>query len=67
MATQLPADEIQAITDIVKRQLKGMTLEISERIDPEIIGGFVVIIDSLVLDASVKNELQHLRLKLQRK
>ena len=63
----MPADEIQAITDIVKRQLKGMTLEISERIDPEIIGGFVVIIDSLVLDASVKNELQHLRLKLQRK
>lgn len=67
MATQLPAEEIEAITDIVKRELKGMTLEISELIDPEIIGGFKVVIDSLVLDASVKNELQQLRLKLQRK
>ena len=67
MATQLPDDEIKAITDIVERQLKGMTLEISQRIDPEIIGGFMVVIDSLVLDASVKNELQELRLKLQRK
>lgn len=67
MAHQLPQDEIKAITGIVERQLAGMTLEISERIDPEIIGGFVVIIDSLVLDASVKNELQQLRLKLQRK
>lgn len=67
MARQLPSDEIKAITGIVERQLKGMTLEITERIHPEIIGGFVVIIDSLVLDASVKNELQQLRLKLQRK
>ena len=44
-----------------------MMLEIEQVIDPELIGGFIVTINGLVLDASVKRELNELRLKLQKK
>lgn len=39
-------------------------MEYSERVDPELIGGFVVNIDNERLDASVSNEFKQLRLKL---
>lgn len=63
-ACQLPEKEIQAIIDIVKKQLEGKTLETSTEVDPELIGGFTVKIGDMLLDASVKNELKKLRLKL---
>ncbi|MCF0203798.1 MAG: ATP synthase F1 subunit delta [Muribaculaceae bacterium] len=63
-ATQLPEDKIEAILGVVKQQLSGKTLEISKRVDSDLIGGFVVNVDSLVLDASVRNELNKMRVKL---
>ena len=66
-AVQIPEAEIKAIIDIVKKRLGAMTLEIEEKIDPELIGGFIVTIDGLVLDASVKRELNELQLQLQKK
>jgi F-type H+-transporting ATPase subunit delta len=66
-AVQIPEAEINAIIDIVKKRLGAMSLEIEKKIDPELIGGFVVTIDGLVLDASVKRELNKLQLQLQKK
>ncbi len=66
-AVPMPEAEIKAITDIVKKRLGAMTLEIEEKINPELIGGFTVEINGLVLDASVKRELNELRLQLQKK
>ncbi len=66
-AVQIPEAEINAIIDIVKKRLGAMSLEIEKKIDPELIGGFVVTIDGLVLDASVKRELNELQLQLQKK
>jgi len=63
-ATELGDNEINAIIDVVKNQLKGKTIELSKRVDPSLIGGFMVDVDSRVLDASVKNQLEKLRLKL---
>lgn len=63
-ATQLPENEIQEIIDIVRRQLGDSTLEIATEIDPDLIGGFTVRVGDMLLDASVKNELKKLRLKL---
>lgn len=63
-AVELPEKEIQAIIDIVRNQLSGYTLEIGTAIDPELIGGFTVRVGDMLLDASVKNELKKLRLKL---
>ena len=66
-AVPMPEAEVNAIIDIVKRRLGAMKLEIEKVIDPELIGGFTVKINGLVLDASVKRELNELRLKLQKK
>ena len=66
-AAPMPEAEINAIISIVKKRLGAMTLEIHEHIDPELIGGFTVTINGLVLDASVKRELNELRLQLQKK
>lgn len=63
-ATQLPKASLEAIVAAVQRQLQGMTMELATRVDPALIGGFVVNVDSMVLDASVKKQLEKLRLKL---
>lgn len=49
---------------LVSAHLNGGTMEYSKREDPDLIGGFVINIDNQRLDASVKNELKQLRLKL---
>lgn len=66
-AAPMPDAEINAIIEIVKKRLGAKTLEIQQQVDPELIGGFVVKINGLVLDASVKRELNDLRLKLLKK
>ena len=66
-AVPMPDAELDSIIAIVKKRLGAKTLEIEKKIDPELIGGFTVDINGLVLDASVKRELNELRLKLQKK
>jgi len=66
-AVEVPDKEINDIVDIVKHRLGDMTLEVERNINPDLIGGFTVKINDLVLDASVKRELSELRLKLQKK
>lgn len=63
-AAELPEEQSDAIVDIVRKQMPGTTLEVEQHIDPELIGGFTVKVGDVLLDASVKNELKKLRLKL---
>ena len=63
----MPEPEVNAIIDVVKKRLGAMTLEVEQVINPDLIGGFTVQINGLVLDASVKRELNELRLQLQKK
>ena len=63
-AAELPEDQSDAIVDIVRKQMPGTTLEVEHNIDPELIGGFTVKVGDVLLDASIKNELKELRLKL---
>ena len=63
-ATALGDDEIKAILDVVKSQLGDKTIELTKSVNPDLIGGFTVDVDSRVLDASVKSQLEKLRLKL---
>ncbi len=63
-ATELGDDEINDIVDVVKGQLGGKTIELTKSVNPDIIGGFTVDVDSRVLDASVRSQLEKLRLKL---
>ena len=55
------------LKNLIKSHLNGATMEYSSRVDANLIGGFVVNIDSERLDASVQNELKQLRLNLLRK
>lgn len=63
-ACALPDKQLKEITATVEKYLEGRSLEITTSIDADLIGGFVVKVDSVILDASVKNELKKLRLKL---
>ncbi|MDD2960749.1 MAG: ATP synthase F1 subunit delta [Muribaculaceae bacterium] len=56
--------EISKIKQLVEKYESGKTLEFSHNVDTNLIGGFTVKIDSKMLDASIKNELKKLRLKL---
>lgn len=63
-AAALPEEKINEIMALLKSRLDGKTLEVKTSVDPELIGGFVVRLENQVLDASIKNELKKLRLKL---
>lgn len=63
-AAEMEEAEEKRLKKIIVSHLKGGTMEYTHRVDPGLIGGFVVNVDSERLDASVKNELKQLRLKL---
>ena len=63
-ATEIPEEKIDDIVAIVKKRMGDTTLEIEKVVDPDLIGGFTVKVGDVLLDASVKNELNKLRLKL---
>lgn len=56
--------EMKRLKDLIESHVGGATVEYETSVDPDLIGGFVVKIDSERLDASIKNELKQLRLKL---
>lgn len=62
-ATDLDQKVLDRIGGVMKTQT-DKTLEFVYRVDPSIIGGFVLRVDSKQLDASVNSELKKLRLKL---
>lgn len=56
--------QIDKLNALVQKSFIGNTLEFSYVIDPTIIGGFVIDVDSVRMDASISNELEQLRLTL---
>lgn len=64
VAAPIGADEEWRLKSLIEKHLGGATMEYTRTIDPDLVGGFVVNIDSERLDASIKNELKQLRLKL---
>lgn len=62
-AQELSQDIHKKIKEIVKTKAEK-DIEYEQKIDPTIIGGFILKIDSMQLDASINSELKQLRLKL---
>lgn len=58
-----PAEE-KRLRDIIAAHLGQAKMEYSSDIDPSLIGGFTVAVDSERLDASIRNDLKQLRQKL---
>lgn len=64
-AAPLSTEARARLRDIISRKMPaGGSIELIEKVDPSLIGGFVININNERLDASVKNELERLRLNL---
>ncbi len=63
-AAGLPEAEMKKLREVVEKSFKDTTFEFTTAIDPQIIGGFVIDVDSTRMDASVSGELAQLRQNL---
>lgn len=63
-AAPLPGAEIEKLKEVVARAYKDCTFEYSQAVSPELIGGFVIDVDSTRMDASLSSELEQLRQNL---
>jgi ATP synthase F1 delta subunit len=59
-AVELEEGTVESIGDRIHAQT-GRKVEISSRVDPDIIGGIVLRVGNSVLDASIRNRLNQLR------
>ncbi len=62
-AVDIDENMLEKITSIISSRTDSK-VELKYKIDPAIIGGFILKIDSQQLDASIDRELKNLRLKL---
>lgn len=60
-ASSLGEPQMAKLRELVKSAFKGSTLEFAEKVNPDLIGGFIIDVDSVRMDASVSNELEQLR------
>ncbi|MDE6296968.1 MAG: F0F1 ATP synthase subunit delta [Muribaculaceae bacterium] len=60
-AVKLGDDDMKKLHDVVEKAFSDTTFEYTEEVDPEIIGGFIIDVDSVRMDASLSNELEQLR------
>ena len=63
-AVKLGDEEMNKLRGVVENSFSNTTFEFSESIDPDLIGGFVIDVDSTRMDASLSNELEQLRQNL---
>ena len=57
---QLDEDTVKGIGQKIEEQT-GQRVELSAQVDPTVIGGLVIRVGNMVLDASVRNRLERLR------
>jgi ATP synthase F1 delta subunit len=57
---ELDKETVQSIGDRIGEQT-GQKVELSSKVDPEILGGIVLRVGNFVLDASIRNRLNQLR------
>jgi ATP synthase F1 delta subunit len=53
----LEPEQQSKIKDLLQKKYPGKTIEINQIIKPDILGGILIQIDSLVIDATLKNQL----------
>ena len=60
-AVKLDDARMKKLRQLVTDAFKDSELEFTEAVDPSLIGGFVIDVDSVRMDASLSNELEQLR------
>jgi ATP synthase F1 delta subunit len=64
-SVELDEKTVQSIGERIGEQT-GQTVELSSKVDPDILGGLVVRVGNFVLDASIRNRLNQLRKQVAR-
>jgi len=64
-AVELDEGLVESIGERIQDQT-GRRVELSSRVDPDVLGGLVLRVGNMVLDASVRNRLEQLRKQVQR-
>ena len=64
-AVELDSGTVESIGSRIREQT-GRTVELSSKVDPEILGGIVLRVGNFVLDASIRNRLDQLRKQVAR-
>jgi ATP synthase F1 delta subunit len=59
-AVELDPEVARRISDEIEKQT-GNTVELTSRVDPDILGGLVVQVGNMILDTSIQNRLEKLR------
>jgi F-type H+-transporting ATPase subunit delta len=59
-AVDLDEATVRQVGDTIGEQT-GRSVELSSRVDPDILGGIVVRVGNVILDASIRNRLEQLR------
>jgi F-type H+-transporting ATPase subunit delta len=59
-AVELDEATVRQVGDTIGEKT-GRTVELSSRVDPDILGGIVVRVGNVILDASIRNRLEQLR------
>jgi ATP synthase F1 delta subunit len=59
-AVELDPKTVQNIGDRISERT-GQTVQLSSRVDPDLIGGIVLRVGNVILDASIRNRLNQLR------
>ena len=59
-AVELDEDTLQGIGRQIEQQT-GRRVELSSNVDPDVLGGLVLRVGNMILDASVRNRLERLR------
>ncbi len=59
-AVELESELVEGIGKRIEEQT-GQRVELSSRVDPDVLGGLVLQVGNMVLDASVRNRLEQLR------
>lgn len=61
LTTTIPSPELEkTLHDLLEKQF-ACKIQIETEVDPKLIGGFVLLVDDLLLDASVKQQIESLR------
>lgn len=63
-AIELPAEEMKKLQALIVKSFPDRKLEFATGIDKDIIGGFIIDVDQVRMDASISNEIEILRQKL---
>lgn len=59
-AKSLTEKQIESIRIVLSRQM-GMEVEVKAKVDPDVIGGFYILVDGRIFDGTVRSELNNMR------